>query len=198
MCYFEVRKMRFQFLYEYFKKSKINDFENDIHIEITETPSFNISEEDYSLRIETCSEGDIHRDYAVEHHLGQKHEKPHLQFKFHSEKIGSIWINLLFEDEAEYKEGIEGFIFHSKNIFLDLESEHENLCEELMYVEKVDKLEAQGKFLQTKITKSIVLGLTEFKNCTDQNRVQLIKNHELLNIFIGEHNVLLLLDDLPK
>lgn len=185
--------MRFQFLHKYFKKESLKDFDNEIYINITETPTFNIKEEDYSLRIETCQESNTHRKYAVEHHLGQKHNKPHLQFKFHSEKIGSIWINLIFETEEEYKKGIEGFIFHSKNIFKELENEHKNLCEEMMHLKEVESLAKEGEFLQEKVTQSIKKGFIEFQNCLDEKRKELIQNHELLNMFVGEKNIQLLL-----
>lgn len=189
--------MRFQFLHEYFKQEVLNDFENRIFIAVKEKPSFNIKEEDYSLRLETCHKEDVHRNYAIEHHLKQdKHDVPHLQFKFHSEKIGSIWLNLFFKNEEEYKKGIEGFIFHSKHIFEDLENEHPNLTREMMFLENVLTLQDQGTFLQEKITQSIQEGLIEFQNILDKDKKELIKSHILLNKFIGSKNVALLLGGL--
>ena len=188
--------MRFQFIHEYYKKNKLNDFLHSIFITITEQPSFNIKEEDYSLRLETCHGKDIHRKYSIEHHLTQRHNKPHLQFKFNSERIGAIWINLFFENESEYKKGIEGFIFYSKNIFKELEVEHEKLCNEMMYVDKVDSLIDQGKFLHKKITTSIQEGLIEFNNCIDKDKKELIESHSLLKMFIGENNIKLLLNNI--
>jgi len=62
---------KFQFSKTYFNNLIIDDQKANIRVVVTETPSLDVTEEDYSLRIETRHEKEktIHRNYAIEHHL---------------------------------------------------------------------------------------------------------------------------------
>tara|TARA_Y100000034_G_C6877367_1_gene401481 strand:- start:568 stop:876 length:309 start_codon:yes stop_codon:yes gene_type:complete len=95
----------FHFSNKYFNTLTYDDIESNIRVVIKEIPSLDIHEEDYSLRVETHHEEAmmIHRKYAIEHHSKQdKHNYPHLQFKFHTEEIGSFWLRLEFKSQEEY------------------------------------------------------------------------------------------------
>ncbi|MDD3175427.1 MAG: hypothetical protein PHU51_03050 [Candidatus Nanoarchaeia archaeon] len=87
-------------------------------------------------------------------------------------------------------------IFHSKKVFEELEFHRENICEEMLHLDKINNLNEQGNFLQEQISKSIKEGLIEFQYGLDVQRHQSIKTHELLNAFIGKHNIQLLLTNM--
>ena len=163
---------RFHFSKTYFNKLTFDDVEANIRIVVKETPSLEISEEDYSLRIETRHEEEnvIHRNYAIEHHLEQqKHSSPHLQFKFHTEEIGTFWIELDLENQEEYEKAILGFIYKVKNVLGDLEKYRKGITNEIMILEQVNKLHAEGEFLAEKVSESIENSRIEFDR-TDMNK----------------------------
>jgi hypothetical protein len=133
----------FHFSKKYFHKLIYDDIKSNIRVVINETPSLDVLEEDYSLRIEThhFEEKIVHRKYAIEHHSKQEnHFYPHLQFKFYTEEIGSFWIRLDFVDEEEYKKAILGFIFKIKNVLEQMEKIKKGICEEMVVLELVNEL----------------------------------------------------------
>ena len=181
----------FHFSKTYFRKFIFD--EDRIRIVIKETPSLEIHEEDYSLRIDTRHWKDkpIHRDYAIEHHLSQKkHDHPHLQFKFHTEEIGSFWIRLDFKDAEEYRKAILGFIYKIKNILESLENIKEGITSEILVLELVDKLKEEGDFLDRKITESFQKYGIELKD-TEKTREKInkLKNSQVLLDFLGKKNI---------
>ncbi|MDI6738251.1 MAG: hypothetical protein QME12_07110 [Nanoarchaeota archaeon] len=184
---------KFHFAPKYFNKMSLDDDSFKLRISIMETPSIEVSEEDYSLRIETRHEDKrlIHREYALEHHSRQeKHNYPHLQFKFHTEEIGSFWIRLDFENSDEYDRAIKGFIYKIKGVLLDLERLRKGIANEIMVIKEVDKLKAEGNFLTEKIAESIGKSQIEFKDSgnTKQTCANL-QNNPLLLEFLGKSNV---------
>ncbi len=184
---------KFHFTPTYFHKLILDDSSSKIRISIKELPSIEVSEEDYSLRIETRHEAAkvIHREYAIEHHSKQKkHNCPHLQFKFHTEEIGAFWIQLDFEDSDEYERAIKGFIYKVKGVLRDLERLKPGIVEELMVLNEVDKLKDDGDFLIQKIRESLDNSQIEFKDYgnTKEECRSLGKNPLLLE-FLGKDNV---------
>jgi len=128
----------FHFSKKYFNKLTYDDINLNIKVNVTEIPSLDISEEDYSLRIETYheEESSIHRKYAIEHHSKQdKHNYPYLQFKFHTEEIGTFWLRLEFKDQDEYRKAILGFIYKIKNVIFDLERFKPGISAEILVLE---------------------------------------------------------------
>ncbi|MAG08485.1 hypothetical protein CMO89_03360 [Candidatus Woesearchaeota archaeon] len=82
---------------KYFKREIFDDPESKVRVLIKEKPCFEISEEEYSLRVSTRYENPetVHREWAVEHHLPPaKHSFPHLQFKFHTEGVGQFRLKM--------------------------------------------------------------------------------------------------------
>lgn len=184
---------KFHFTPKYFNKTSLDDNSFKLRISIMETPSIEVSEEDYSLRIETRHEDKrlIHREYAIEHHSKQdKHNYPHLQFKFHTEEIGSFWIRLDFENSDEYDMAIKGFIYKIKGVLLDLERLRKGITHEIMVLKEVDKLEAEGNFLTEKIAESIGKSQIEFKDTSNTKQTCAnLQNNPLLLEFLGKSNV---------
>ncbi len=181
----------FHFTKKYFKKTIFNDPETNVRVEISETPSIDISEEEYSLRISTrhTEEREIHRRYAIEHHLMQeKHRTPHLQFKFHTEKIGTFRIFLDIENSEEYKKAILGFIYKIKDVLKNIERHHPGITEELLVMELVSKLKKEEEFLKEKLTESINNKKVGFDEISEESMIS-IKNNSLLSEFLGERNI---------
>ena len=182
---------KFHFTKTYFKKTLFDEPESKIRIVVSETPSIEVEEESYSLRLETRHEDDFitHRNYAIEHHLEQKkHNYPHLQFKFHDENIGTIYLKLQIKNSSEYEKVILGFIYKLKSVVLnDLEKYRKGITEEILIIHLVEELINEGKFLDGKIKESLSNSLLELK---DKNikKVQL-KNSRLLNKFLGIDNI---------
>ena len=183
----------FHFSKTYFNKTIFNDESSNIRVVVKETPSLEISEEDYSLRIETRHEDEkiIHRNYAIEHHLTQqKHTFPHIQFKFHTEEIGTFRIRLDFENSEEYKRAILGFIYRINIILMDLEKYRKGITEEILVVNLVNNLYKEGDFLAIKISESFSKYAIEFDKTKDvKNRVDKLKKNILLLDFLGKQNV---------
>ena len=183
----------FHFSKTYFNKTIFNDEASNIRVVVKETPSLEISKEDYSLRIETRHEDEkiIHRNYAIEHHLSQqKYAFPHIQFKFHTEEIGSFRIRLDFENSEEYKRAILGFIYRINIILMDLEKYRKGITEEILVVNLVNNLYKEGDFLAIKISESFSKYAIEFDKTKDvKNRVDKLKKNILLLDFLGKQNV---------
>lgn len=183
----------FHFSKIYFNKLIFDDEESKVRVVVKETPSIEITEEGYSLRIETRHYEDkhIHRDYAIEHHLKQpKHSSPHIQFKFHTEEIGTFWVHLHFKGSEEYKKAILGFIYKIKNVLRDLEKYREGITSEILVLELVNKLSREGKFLDEKLFESIVKYKVEFQNYGyTRDKIANLRKNPLLIEFLGEDNV---------
>lgn len=181
----------FHFTKIYFSKLIFNDEKSKIRVVIKETPSLEVTEEDYSLRVETRHKEDklIHRDYAIEHHISQpKHSYPHMQFKFHTEEIGTFRIRLDFESSDEYKRAILGFIYKIKDVLKDLEKYREGITNEIMVLDLVNKLSQEGEFLIQKISESLSKYQIEFDQYNRIKNKQLEKNY-LLTDFLGKDNI---------
>ncbi len=181
----------FQFSKTYFKRMILDDSSSKIRIVIKETPSLDISEEEYSLRIETRHEKEraIHRKYAIEHHNQEKHNYPHLQFKFHTEEIGTFRIKLEFKSQEEYKKSILGFVYKIKGILGELEKYRGGISDEMLVLELVDNLEEENKFLNQKIRESINNSLIEFDDKEIKRKIKKINENPLLIEFLGEENI---------
>ncbi len=183
----------FHFSKKYFNKLSYDDFESNIRVIIKEIPSLSVFEEDYSLRVETHHEEHsmIHRQYAIEHHSNQdKHNYPHLQFKFHTEEIGSFWLRLEFKDEKEYKKAILGFIYKIKNVLEDLNKFKPGISEEILVLSLVNNLSKEGDFLNQKISESIIDHQLEFQSYGyAKDKVKSLNKNPLLLDFLGKENV---------
>ena len=184
---------KFQFSNKYFNRLIYDDPDLNIRVVIKETPSLDISEEDYSLRVETHhEEGDvIHRKYAIEHHSKQdKHNYPHLQFKFHTEEIGTFWLRLEFANQEEYKKAILGFIYKIKDVLNDLERFKPGICKDILVLDLVNNLSEEGIFLSKKISESINKHFLEFKNYGyTRDKINNLHNNPLLINFLGKENI---------
>ncbi len=183
----------FHFSKKYFNSLTYDDLASNIRVIISETPSLDVSEEDYSLRVETHHEEEkvIHRKYAIEHHSKQdKHNYPHLQFKFHTEEIGTFWLRLEFKTQEEYKNAILGFIYKIKNVLEDLERFKPGICGEILVLELVNSLSEEGRFLTEKISQSIVNHQLEFQNYGyAREKILSLNKNQLLVDFLGKDNV---------
>lgn len=191
----------FHFSKIYFNKQIFDDPAAKIRIEIKETPSIDISEEEYSLRVTTRYEDPktIHRDYAIEHHIGEKHSFPHLQFKFHTEEIGQFRIRIDIKDSTEYKKSILGFIYKIKNVLENLERFRKDITKEILVLDMVNNLKGEGTFLTQKIQEGINKYALEFdgKIRLKEKLERLGKNPLLLN-FIGMNNMKLIEESYEK
>jgi len=189
----------------YFNKKIFDDPSTKIRVVVSEHPSLDITEEEYSLRITTRHEENkpINRDYAIEHSLPpSKHYFPHVQFKFHTEEVGQFRVRVDFEDQEEYKKGVLGFIYKIKNILGSLEKFKEGITKEILVLELVEKLNKEGDFLTQKIQEGIrkyTLEFDEEEKLRDKLK-RLEQNHLLLG-FMGLENIKLIeksYDDLKK
>lgn len=175
----------------HFSKKYFNKFifdKDNLRVVVKEIPSINISEEEYSLRVSTRYEDPktIHRDYAIEHHLGSKHSYPHLQFKFHTEEIGQFRIRIDIKDSEEYKKAILGFIYKIKSVLNHLEKFRRGITSEILVLDLVNTLKDEGLFLDQKINKGIKKYSLEF----DQTKkLDKLKKNPLLIDFLGEKNI---------
>jgi hypothetical protein len=182
---------KFHFSKVYFNKLIFNDEKSKIRVVVKETPSLEVTEEGYSLRVETRHDDKevIHRNYAIEHHLDQlKHSYPHLQFKFHTEEIGTFRIRLDFENQEEYEKAILGFIYKIKNVLLDLEKFRKGITDEILVLEQVNKLNIEEEFLTKKIYESITNYKIEF-----DGKDKLREKHNML-----ENNVVKIVESYKK
>jgi len=170
----------------YFNKKILDDLDSGIRVVVKETPSINIKEESYSLRVTTRYEASK-KDYAIEHHMPPaKHSFPHLQFKFHTEEIGQFRIRIDIKDNKEYEKAILGFIYKIKDVMKDLEKYKKGITSEVMVVELVNQLSKEGAFLTKKMFEGISKYSLEFDN---KSRAQKIEKNPLLIQFIGKDNM---------
>lgn len=182
----------FHFSKIYFNKTLFDDPESNIRVVVKEIPSLEVSEEEYSLRVETHhDEGQtIHRNYAIEHHAQEnKHNYPHLQFKFHTEEIGTFRLRLDFSNDEEYKRAILGFIYKIKAVLSDLERYRAGIVSELMVLEEVNKLAAEGELLSLKISESISQVEFNQDGRYTRDKIQKLNQNPLLLDFLGKGNV---------
>lgn len=188
----------FYFSNKYFNKKIFDDSYYNIRVEIKETPSLEISEEEYSLRITTRYEKSksVYRNYAIEHNLPPaKHCFPHLQFKFHSEGIGQFRIRIDIKNKEEYKNAILGFIYKIKEVLGDLEKIREGITNEILVLRLVNKLEKEGEFLTKKIHEGIKKYSLEFDEKKRlRDKLRKLEEHRLLHGFIGKNNIKLIKD----
>jgi len=193
---------KFQFSKDYFNSFIFEDHESNLRILVREKPSFEVTEEEYSLRVETnhLDGNTVHRNYAIEHHPKQdKHATPHLQFKFHTEEVGTFRLNLNFNNLEEYQKAILGFIYKIKGVIVDLEKYRKGITEEILKLEEVNKLEKEGEFLSLKITESITQSQIEFDDTGyPRDKVHKISKNTLLIDFLGEKNVDKLKERYPR
>ena len=148
---------KFTFSKKYFKQMVYDDPYTSIRVVVSEIPSMDIELEDYSLRIETRHQEakTIRRKYALEHHKRQeKHQYPHLQFTFHTEEIGTFWIRMDFNNDAEYEKAILGFVYKIKNVLEDLEQYKKGITKDILVLELVEDLVKEGDFLTKKIAET--------------------------------------------
>lgn len=186
----------FHFSKKYFNVLTLDDPKSNIIVRIKERPSFDVEEEDYSLRVETIFEKEktIHRNYAIEHHGKQeKHKSPHLQFKFSTENI-VFRLNLNFKDSNEYKKAILGFIYKIKRVLGELEELKPGITEEILVLELVDELKKDELFLNQKIMESKV----EFDEKITKKELREMKENPLLIGFFGNKSIAKLEEDLQK
>jgi hypothetical protein len=185
----------FHFSKIYFNKLIFDDPKTKIRIVVNETPSLDIAQEEYSLRITTRHEEDktIHRDYAIEHSLPpSKHDFPHVQFKFHTEEIGQFRVRIDFENQEEYKKGVLGFIYKIKNILSYLEEFKKGISKEILVVELVNNLEKESEFLTNKIHDGIRKYAVIFDEKGVRDRLKGLEQNKLLLGFMGLDNVKLI------
>lgn len=180
----------------YFNKKIFDDPSTKIRVVVTETPSLDITQEEYSLRISTRHEEakTIHRNYAIEHALPpSKHDFPHVQFKFHTEEIGQFRIRVDFKDQEEYRKGVLGFIHKTKNILEYLEKFRKGITKEILVLNLVEKLEKEGDFLTQKIHQGIKKYALEFdKEERLRNKLKRLEQNHLLLGFMGLENIKLI------
>lgn len=184
----------FHFTKTYFNK---NIFDRDeVRVDITETPSINIHEEEYSLRVSARYEEQqtIHKRYAIEHHLGQeKHNFPHLQFKFHAENIGQFTLRIDVETEEEYKKAILGFIYKIKGVLESLEGVCKGITTEVLVLSLVNELADEGDFLTNKIRQGVIkYGIEQPDSKNEALGIERLKENPLLLEFIGKENASLI------
>ena len=182
----------FHFSKTYFNKLIFNDEDSKIRILVNEIPSFNISEEEYSLRVETRHEEapPVHRKYAIEHHTNiPKHSFPHLQFKFHTEEIGTFRIRLDFNNSEEYKKAILGFIYKIKEVLENLEKHKTGIVNEILVLDLVNQLSKESEFLTGKIFESLDKYGLELDDSDKGRKVKRLENNPLLIGFLGKDNI---------
>lgn len=176
---------------KYFNKLTLD--EGNVRVVIREIPSIDISDEEYSLRVNTRYEdpSTIHRDFAIEHHLPPaKHSFPHLQFKFHTEEIGQFRIRIDVKDSKEYKKAILGFIYKIKNILEELEKFRKGITSEILVLDLVNKLESEGRFLTNKLAEGIKKYKLEFdKKRGAFDKLSRLNRNPLLIDFVGKDNI---------
>jgi hypothetical protein len=175
----------------YFNKTICDDADSNVRVVVSETPSLDVLEEEYSLRVETRHEDKniVNRNYAIEHHNQEKHFFPHIQFKFHTEEIGTFRIRVDFADSDEYMKGVLGFIFKIKKVLNDLEKYKVGITEEILVLDLVDKLSDEGKFLTNKIYEGIKKYSVEFDNNGESKKIDNVNKNPLLLDFLGKENV---------
>ena len=182
----------------YFNKKIFDDPDAKIRVEVNETPSLDITQEEYSLRINTRHEEakTIQRNYAIEHSLPpSKHDFPHVQFKFHTEEIGQFRIRIDFKEQEEYRKGVLGFIYKTKNILEYLEKFREGITKEILVLDLVKSLEKEGNFLTQKIQEGIKKYALEFdEKEKSRDKLKRLEENKLLLNFMGLENIKLIED----
>jgi len=185
----------FHFSKIYFNKLIFDDPKAKIRVVVNETPSLDIAQEEYSLRVTTRheEEGIINRDYAIEHALApSKHAFPHVQFKFHTEEIGQFRVRIDFENQEEYKKGVLGFIYKIKDMLVYLEEFKKGITKEILVLDLVNGLEEESIFLTNKIHD----GITKYSVIFDEERVRgrlkKLEQNKLLLRFMGLDNIKLI------
>jgi len=180
----------FHFTKTYFNLLLFEDAKAGVRVVINETPSINMAEEEYSLRVSTrFISGMIHKDYAIEHHLPPlKHNFPHLQFKFHTEEIGQFRIRIDVNNEEEYRQAILGFIYKIKKQIEKLENLSEGITNKILVVELVNELENEENVLNNKILEGIKKCNVEF-DMMENNKIEKLKQNALLIEFFGKECV---------
>ena len=180
----------------YFNKKIFDDPLTKIRVVINETPSLDIKQEEYSLRISTRHKESepIHRDYAIEHSLPpSKHDFPHVQFKFHTEEIGQFRIRIDFKDQEEYRKAVLGFIYKTKSILGYLEKFRQGITNEILVLDLVKELEEEGNFLTQKIQEGIIKYALEFdEQGKRKNKLKKLQENKLLLNFMGLENIKLI------
>lgn len=181
------------FIPKYFNKKILDDFNCHLRIEISEEPCINIYEEDYSLRIITSHENEgnhISRNYAIEHHLNQElHNYPHLKLRFHSERIGQLFLKIDIDSKEDYIKVIKGFIFQIKKILEKFERIRPNIVREILVLDLVNKLEKEYNHFLKKIDESIAKHNVEFQKKIDGSLLDNVKNNDLLRLFFNEKQI---------
>jgi hypothetical protein len=188
----------FHFSKIYFNKLIFDDPNTKIRIVVDETPSLDINQEEYSLRVTTRHEEDrmIHRDYAIEHALSpSKHAFPHIQFKFHTEEVGQFRVRVDFENQEEYKKGVLGFIYKIKDILTYLEKFRKGITNEILVIELVNNLDKEAEFLTNKINE----GIKKYSIIFDgeekiRDKLKRLEQNQLLLEFMGLDNIKLIED----
>ena len=182
----------FHFTKTYFNKTIFEDIESGVRVVVDEKPSFNLSEEEYSLRVSTRFEETktVHRNYAIEHHMPPvKHSFPHLQFKFHTEEIGQFRIRIDLKDDEEYKMAVLGFIYKIKDVLTEMERFKKGLTEEILIIKLVSQLKEEGNFLMQKMGEGISKYRIEFDDKGKREKLEKLKQNNLLLDFIGSDNM---------
>lgn len=185
---------------KYFREKIYEDSSANIRVEITESGSVAMEDEDFTLRVKTRHEflevdvesddepKAIARTYGIEHHSEPPHDKPHLQFKFHADEIGKFRIRVDFANVAEYEKGVLGFIYKIKGVLEDLERIKKGVTSDVMVLELVNSLSDEWDFL----TKKIQEGLKNYSIDFEEKRggdITKIKDNKLLIDFLGNANI---------
>lgn len=181
-----------KFLNTFFMKTKCEI--DKVTISLEERPSFDINTEDYRFRVnisEVIDEIDIrYRDVSIEDHHGQiKHQKPHLQFKLHADKIGYIHIFLPITDVKEYKKYILSFIDIIGSILIGLDNKEKKLQTTFMIVDSFKQIKGMGDYIKNvvcelhKKNKLTIETLDKKEKLIDYDDIQKIKKVNQISPF---------------
>ena len=140
-----------RFLPSFFLKKKY-ELEN-MTIALEERASYDTQTEDYRFRIkiaEVIDEIDVYyRDIAIEdHHHQTKHQKPHLQFKLHADKVGHIHIFLPVKSASDYKRYILSFLDIIGSILLSIDTPKKELENNFMIMKSFNKIKGKGEAIK--------------------------------------------------
>jgi hypothetical protein len=173
-----------KFLHDFFMSKKYEM--KNLTVTLNETPSFDISSEDYRFRVEIAEvvdEVDIfYRDIAIEdHHKQIKHQKPHLQFKLHADGVGNIYIFLPITEASEYKKYILSFLDIIGNILINADNDKQELQKKFMIMDNFKKIEGMSKHIKQVVYESYkkcelkLLNSNKEEKAIDDKDIQKIK-----------------------
>lgn len=184
------------FTKKYFKQQVYDDSSARVRVEVKETPSISLHEEEYYLGISTRYEKPkaTSRHYSIAHHSKQtKHSFPHLQFNFHTEEIGQFRIRIDIKDNNEYEKAILGFIYKIKTVLEDLENLSKGITNQILVIPLVNELGEEGAFLTSKIQEGIIkYGVGFDKRRIKKDSINKAATNPLLTEFLGSKSISLI------